>query len=197
MKNRFTRLWLTSYFHPRAIMDELTGLDSPRLGALYVLARGAMLSLLFYLPFHLLGFTPITPAYLPALDSPDYFLYAALMWPLFGLLSWVYLQGVAYLILRVLGYRANFDQMLNLGGLLTLTIGVTILVFDWLMVAFNLHNNAVFLGLAHTIIADPWFIALTAIFYRKQFGVPTWLTIMLGIATRLLYMPLAILFIRT
>jgi hypothetical protein len=149
------------------------------------------------LPFYLFKFEPITPASMKILDTPEYFKYATLFWPIFGLLSWVYLEGVVYVMLRLLRYPANFDQMLNLGGLLNLTIGVALILFDWLMVALNLHTNAVLLGITHILIADPWSIALTAIFYRKYFGVPVWLSVLLGILTRILYMPLAMVFIRT
>lgn len=57
----------------------------------------------FYLPFHLLRFEPITPAYLQAFDSPDYFLYAAFYMPVFIVLSWIYLGGVSYVALRLSG----------------------------------------------------------------------------------------------
>ncbi len=109
-----------------------------------------------YLPFYLLKFEPITPAYLKIFDTPDYFLYAVFIWPIFGLLSWVYLSGVDYVTLRLLRYPANFDQILNLEGLLNLAIGVVIILFDWLMVAINFHSNEIFLGIAHLLIADPW-----------------------------------------
>jgi hypothetical protein len=78
-----------------------------------------------------------------------------------------------------------------------LTIGIVLIAFDWGMVALNLHTNATFLGIAHIVIADPWAIALTAIFYKKFFGVPPWVSVLLGILVRMLYVPLAILFIRT
>jgi hypothetical protein len=193
----FIHIWLNSYLQPRRALDALAEQTTPGYGAGYTLVRGVMLALLFYLPFYLLNFEPLTPAYLQILDTPDYFLYAALIWPVFGLFSWVYLSGVVYLLLRLLGYRANFDQLLNVGGLLGLTIGVVLLVFDWLTVVFGFHTNAVFLGLAHVLIADPWSIALTAYFYRKYFGAPVWLSVLLGILVRLLFVPVAIVFIRT
>jgi len=193
----FISIWLNSYLHPHRALDALAKQTTPRFGAAYTLVRGVMLALLFYLPFYLLQYEPLTPAYLQILDTPDYFLYAGLIWPVFGLLSWVYLSGVVYLLLRLLGYRANFDQLLNVGGLLDLTIGVVLLAFDWLTVAFGLHTSAVSLGVAHVLIADPWSIALTAYFYRKYFGVPVWISVLLGILVRLLYIPVAIVFIRT
>lgn len=191
------RIWLESYLHPRRALDALAGQTTPRYGAVYTLVRGVMLALLFYLPFYLLKFEPITPAYLELFDTPDYFLYAVFIWPLFGLLSWVYLGGVVYLLLRLLGYRVDFDQLLNVGGLLDLTIGAVLLVFDWLMVVIGMHTSAVFMGVAHVLIADPWSIALTAYFYKKYFGAPVWLSVMLGILVRLLYIPVAVVFIRT
>jgi hypothetical protein len=193
----FIQIWLNFYQHPRRAMDALAERQNPLYGALYALLRGILLGLFMYLPFYLLDFAPISPAYLEIFDTPDYFLYAVFIWPIFGLLSWVYLNGVVYVILRLSGYSANFDQMLNLGGLLNLAIGVVLILFDWLMVALNLHTNEVFLGIAHLVIADPWSIALTAIFYKKYFGVPVWLSILLGILVRILYMPLAMVFIRT
>jgi len=193
----FVQIWLNFYLHPRKAMDALAQNKTPLYGALYAFIRGILLGLFLYLPFYLLKFEPISPAYLKILDTPDYFLYAIFIWPIFGLLSWVYLEGVGYVVLRLLRYPANFDQMLNLGGLLNLAIGIVILIFDWLMVALNYHTNVIFLGIAHLLIADPWSITLTAIFYKKYFGVPVWLSVLLGILVRILYMPLAMVFIRT
>jgi hypothetical protein len=191
------QVWFRSYLHPRWVMDTIAQQRNALHGALYTIARGLALSLLFYLPFYLLKFEPITPAYLKIFDTPHYFLFAAFIWPAWSLFSWIYLEGVVYGILRLLRYPANLVQILNLGGLLSLTIGIVLLVFDWGMVALNLHTNATFLGIAHIVIADPWAIALTAIFYKKFFGVPPWVSVLLGILVRMLYVPLAILFIRT
>ena len=192
-----SKIWLNSYLHPRQVLDEIAKLTSPRYGALYALSRSVMLSVLFYLPLYLLKIQPITPAYLEIFDTPDYFLYAVFIWPLFGLLSWVYLSGFVYVVLRLLNYTANFDQILNLEGLLSLTIGVVLLLFDWLMILIGFHTSAIFMGVAHIIIADPWAITLTAIFYKKHFGVPVWLSILLGISVRVLYIPLAMVFLRS
>ncbi len=191
------QIYLNSYLHPRRAMDALARLESPRIGAVYVLARALLLSFFFYLPFHLLAFQPITPPYLAVFNTPRYFLFAAGYWPLFGLVSWAYLSAIVYILLRLFNYRANFDQILNLNGLLNLTIGVVLLLFDWLMVAVDMHTNAVFIGIAHVLIADPWSISLTSIFYKKYFAVPIWLSVLLGILVRILYLPLAFVFVRT
>lgn len=193
----FSSIWVNSYLHPCRAMDRLAQQSTPRYGAVFVLLRGVLLALFFYLPFYLLRFEPITPAALEIFDTPEYFLFAALLWPAFNLLTWVYLTGVIYLALRLVGYRPNFDQMLNLAGLLDLTIGVVLFIFDWLLVLARFHDNAVFLGIAHILIADPWSISLTAIFYRKTFGVPVWLSVILGILARMLFIPLAMVFVRT
>jgi hypothetical protein len=193
----FFRILVDAYLQPRRAMEAVAQLETPRYGALYVLLRGAMLGLFFYLPFYLLKFEPITPAYLDIVDTPDYFLYAALLWPLFGLLSWIYLAGASYVLLRLPGYRVNFDQILNLSGLLELVIGIVIMLFDWLMVAIRFHNDPVFMGIAHMVIADPWSMIVSAIFYKKHFDVPPWVTVLLGVVLRLLYMPIAMLFVRT
>lgn len=193
----WVNIWLSSYLHPRRAMDALAARTTPLDGAFYALLRGVMLSLLFYLPFYLLKFQPISPAALPIFDTPDYYLYAVLYWPVFGVLSWVYLGGLSYVVLRALGYQAQVDQVLNLGGLLNLTIGVVLLIFDWLLVALNYHTDPVLIGMAHIIISDPWSMALTAIFYRKYFNVPYQVSILLQILVRAAYMPLAIVFLRT
>ncbi len=193
----FAQIWLNSYLHPRRAMDALAQLKSPMYGAMYVLIRGLAVSLFLYLPFYLLKFEPISPAYLKIFDTRQYFLYAVFYWPVFIWLSWVYLEGIVYLVLRLLGYPANFDQILNLGGLLNLTIGIVLIVYDWLTVAIGFHHYAVFQGIAHLLIADPWSIALTAIFYKKHFGVPVWLSVLLGILSRILYIPVGIIFSRT
>ena len=188
---------LKFYLHPCQAMDALAEEKTPRFGAIYVLSRGLMLSLLFYLPLYLLKFKPVSPAYLKIFDTPDYFLYAIFIWPLYGILSWVYLMGIQYLLLRLMKYKVDFDRLLNLDGLLNLGIGIVILIFDWLMIAIKLHENFVFSGIAHLVIADPWTITLSAIFYKKYFKVPVWLTVVSGILLRILYFPIAMVFIRT
>jgi hypothetical protein len=72
-----------------------------------------------------------------------------------------------------------------------------ILLFDWVLVFLGMHTDPAVIGIAHILIADPWSIALTAYFYKKYFQVPVWLSIFLGLLTRLLYFPLALVFIRT
>ncbi|MBM3311821.1 MAG: hypothetical protein FJY80_09960 [Candidatus Aminicenantes bacterium] len=188
---------LDFYWHPRKAMDAVAKFDGPKVGLLFSFGRGVILSLFFYLPFHLLKFKPITPALLKPFDTPDYFLYAAGFWPLFGVLSCVYVSGATYVLFRLCGYRADLDKIINLGGLLDLAIGIVILLFDWLMVAVNFHTDPVFLGFAHIIIADPWSIAVSAIFFRKYFSVPYGLSVVAGILVRILYLPIGVVFIRT
>jgi len=190
------KIFTDFYFHPRRSTDVLAQQRTPLFGAIYTLLRGLLLSLFYYLPFYLLNFQPVTPVYLDILDTPNYFLYAAIFWPLFGLLSWVYLEGIVYVVLRLLGYPANFDQILNLDGLISLAIGIVLILFDWLMVALSLLDNVVLIGIAHILIADPWSIAVTSLFYRKFFGVPVWLSIGLGILVRVLFIPLAVVLVR-
>jgi len=186
-----------TYFNPLWALDAVAQMKTPRFGAVFVFVRGVLVSSLLYLPFYLLKFEPITPAHLKIFDTPNYFLYAVFVWPLFIVLSWVYLSGVVYVALRLLNYPVAFDPILNLSGLLSLAIGIVLLVFDWITVAFGIHQSAYFMGIAHVIIADPWPITLSAIFYRKYFGVPVGLSVLLGILVRCLYIPIAILFIRT
>jgi len=190
------KIFTDFYFHPLRATDLLAQQRTPLYGAIYTLLRGLLLSLFYYLPFYLLNFQPVTPVYLDILDTPHYFLYAAIFWPLFGLLSWVYLEGIVYVVLRLLGYPANFDQILNLDGLISLAIGIVLILFDWLMVALSLLDNVVLMGIAHILIADPWSIAVTSLFYRKFFGVPVWLSIGLGILVRVLFIPLAVVLVR-
>jgi len=193
----YTQIWINGYLHPTQAMDAVARLKTPKFGVLCVILRGLLLSVFLYMPFYLLGFEPITPAYLSIFDTPYYFLYAAAFWPVFNLLSLIFLQGVAYTVLRILGYPANFDQMLNLAGLLDLIIGIVLLAFDWMMVAIDRHENMILLGLAHILISDPWSIALTAAFFKKYFHVPVGVSILLGILLRLLFIPIAAVLIRT
>lgn len=48
------------------------------------------------------------------------------------------------------------------------------------------------MGMAHVLIFDPWSITLTANLYRKSVS----LSVFIGILTRILYVPAAILLIR-
>lgn len=193
----FFQILFNIYFRPRRAMEAITELETPRYGALYLLIRALLISLLFYLPFYLLRFQPITLAYLQVLNTPNYFLYAVFFWPAFAVVEWIYLGGIAYVVLRLLGYTVDFDEILNLSALLSLAIGIVLFVFDWLMVAVGWHNNAIFLGIAHVLIVAPWSITLTAIYYDERFEVSPWVTVLLGILLQALYIPLAMLVVRT
>lgn len=190
------KIWINSYLHPIKTLDEIAN-DNINIGLLFTIIRGVCLSIFFYLPFYFLNFKPITPAYLQIFDTPKYFLYAAMFWPIFGLLSCIYLSAVTYIFLKVLKYNANFDKIINLNGLLNLSIGIVIIIFDWFMVAINCHSNPIVMGVSHIFIADLWSIALSSVYFKKQFGAPIWLTIICVVLVRILYIPIAIVFIRT
>lgn len=193
---KLLQILINSYFHPQKALDEIAN-DNVNIGLIFALVRGLCLSLFFYLPFYLLKFEPITPAYLQIFNTPKYFLYAAIFWPIFGILSCIYLSGITHVLFRIFGYEINFNKIFNLNGLLNLSIGIVIIIFDWIMVLINCHTNAIVMGVSHIIIADLWGVILAFAYYKKQFGIPLWLTILSIILVRLLYIPIAIIFIRT
>lgn len=193
----FWQIWWNSYLRPRRALQALARSPAPQYGLAYTLLRAAMLSLAFFLPLYLLEIQPISPAYLSVFDRPDYFLIEAFIYPVFSMLSWLLLSGLVQIILRLSGYPSQYEQILNLNGLIALTIGIVLLAWDWLLILLGWHTFPTLVGISHVLIADPWGITLSTIYLRAQFGVPVWLSILLGILTRLVFIPITIPFIRT
>ncbi len=74
----FIQLWLTGYINPARLIEGLRAKPAPHYGFFAQLLRGGLVGLFLYLPLAVLGRTPPTPSYIPALPTGTY--YGTLVW---------------------------------------------------------------------------------------------------------------------
>jgi hypothetical protein len=104
---------------------------------------------------------------------------------------------VAHLILRLAGRSNDYDVILNVTGMSAIIIEPVLLAWDWLAYAAGWSQNAVFMGLSHAVIAWPWGLALAAIGLKRLLGLPARISVPLMLLIDLLFMPLAMTFVRS
>jgi hypothetical protein len=88
-KMNLFQLWLTGYYSPARVVDELKTKPAPHWGFYAQLTRALLDSLLLYLPLAILGREPSTPSYLTFLSAERYFLASVFFVPVFLLAHWV------------------------------------------------------------------------------------------------------------
>jgi hypothetical protein len=191
----FVRVWLTGYYNPARAMEQLRSSPAPHWGFYGQLLRAAMDALLLYLPLAIMGLVPPTSSYVSALPTEQYYLHLVWLAPLVLAAEWVLGSGFVHLVLRLSGRQSDFDQLLNIGGMVALIVGTFILLWDW--VWFSVGGvDQYFLGFTHLAISM-WAVVIGAIGMKKILGVPSWLGLLLGLLEIPITLPLAIMFMRS
>ena len=191
----FIQLWFTGYANPARFAERLRDKPAPLWGLYATLLRGALDSLLLYLPVHLLGRSPLPPSYITLLPTQGY--YATLVWvaPLFFLLQWLAGAGVMHITLRALRRPSDIDQLLNLTGFATLVVGAFLLAWDWAWIWIG-GMDYITLGLSH-LAADAWWWVLVVVGLKRLLNTPAWLALLLNALGFAISLPLAMLFMRS
>jgi hypothetical protein len=191
----FFQVWYTGYINPSRAFDELKDKPAPLWGFYGELIRGLATSFLYYLPLHLLGDKPTWPSYLTFLPTDRYYAASVFIFPVFELGKWLLLSAVVHITLRLARRESDFDQILNLNGMIGLVIAAAIIPFDWIVIAM-IGRDLIVLGLSHLLIDFVWGLALAAIGYKKLLGLPYWLGAGLFFLSVVLFLPLAMIFLR-
>ena len=189
------RSWFNGYFHPTRMIDDLSSQQSPLLGFSATVLRGAMNSLLLFLPLFLLGRQPSAPSYLSFVDTEDYFLFLTIAAPLFFILQWLYLSGAVYLILRLMRIECSFDQILNIFGLVGLVVGFVLILWDWPWIIAQ-SRSYMLLGMSHLVI-DIWVVVLATLSLKRIVGISMWMGALLSLLWIVLGLPPAMLIMRS
>jgi hypothetical protein len=190
----FLQIWLTGYFNPSKMVEELSKKPAPHWGFYGQLCRAMLDSLLLYLPLALMGWEPSTPSYLGFLSNDVYFAASVFFMPIFLLAQWMLLSVMVHSILRLGGRRSDVDQIMNITGMAALVVGAFLVVWDWGYILLG-GRDPIFLGISHLVL-DVWTVVITVIGFRRMLGIPTWLAILLNLLWLVLGVPLAILFVR-
>ena len=90
--------------------------------------------------------------------------------------------------------RTWLTGYVNVTGMAALVVGAALVVWDWLWIGMG-WENAIALGISHLVL-DTWGIVITALGFERTMGVPIWLAALLSLATIVLGVPLAAIFMR-
>ncbi len=189
------QLWFASLFHPSKAFEELKRKPAPQWGLYATLLRALLIILIWYLPLYLLGFKPSPPSYLIFVPTEHYYAISMIIFPLYNVAIWLLFSALAYVILRLGGWKSDFDQILNIGGIGGLVFQPVITLLDWIGIVLGWHSLPVVLGISHLCV-DLWVIVWVAKGYNRILGLPMWLGAGLTLLVTILNIPLAMLFLR-
>jgi hypothetical protein len=191
----FLRAWLTGYYSPVQLVEQLRSKPAPQWGIFAQLLRGFLDSLLVFLPVSLMGRVPPTPSFLSFIPTERY--YAALIWmgPFVLLVEMLMGVVVIHVLLRLLGRRSDIDQIINIVGLSALIVGTVLIPWDWAWFALG-GVDQYFLGISHLVISL-WATVIIGIGLQRILSVPLWLGIALSIISIPVQLPFAIMFMRS
>src|SRR3990172_3968807 len=127
----YVRVWFTGYYNPAKMMEELRYKPAPLWGFLGQLLRALLDSLLLYLPLALMGLVPPTPSNISVLPTQQYYWHLIWLSPLVLAAEWLIGSAFIHVVLRLSGRRSDFDQILNIGGMVALVVGAFFLLSGW------------------------------------------------------------------
>jgi hypothetical protein len=191
----FIRLWLSGYYRPTRMMEELGSKPAPQWGFYAQLLRAGLDSLLLYLPLALMYRIPPTRPFLPFLSAERYYWHLVWLSPIVLAAEWLLPAAVNHVVLRFAGRRTDYDLLLNIGGMTALIVGAFLLLWDWAIFAIG-GSNQYFLGFSHLAISL-WGVALGAIGMKRILGAPMWLGVILGLLAIPITLPFGIMFMRS
>lgn len=191
----FLRAWLTGYYNPVELVEQLRSKPAPHWGIFAQLLRGILDSLLIYLPVSLMGLVPPTPSFLSFIPTESYYFAEIWLAPVVLLGELLMTAVVLHVVLRLMGQRSDIAQILNIAGMSALIVGAALIPWDWASFALGVANQF-FLGISHLVI-DLWAIVIMVIGLRRILSVPLWLSIVMSIVTLPISLPFAIMFMRS
>ena len=191
----FLRAWLTGYYSPVQLIEQLRSKPAPQWGIFAQFLRGILDSLLIYLPVSLMGRVPPTHSFLSFVPTERY--YTALIWMGPFVLLAEMLMGVVviHVLLRLMGRHSDIDQIINIVGMSALIVGAVLIPWDWVWFALG-GVDQYFLGISHLVISL-WATVIMAVGLRRILSVPLWLGIVLSIISIPVQLPIAMMFMRS
>lgn len=191
----FIRLWFLGYSRPAKMMEALRTKPAPQWGFYGQFLRSVIDSLVLYLPVAIMGRTPPAPSNISILPTEQYYWHLIWLSPLVLGAVWLLSSAFIHLMVRFVGRRSDYDQVLNIVGMATIVVGASILVWDWLWFALG-GMNQYLLGLTHLAISL-WAVLIEAIGLKRILGIPIWLGFLIGFLTIPIALPFGIMFMRS
>jgi hypothetical protein len=113
----FFQVWMTGYYNPSKLIDELRSKPAPYWGIYAQLLRAALDSLLVYLPVHLMGRYPPLQSYLSFIPTDRYYLGLVWLAPIILIVILLMQSIYIHFILRMLKRSSDIDQIINIIGM--------------------------------------------------------------------------------
>ena len=114
--------------------------------------------------------------------------------PVFGFAIWLLGSAIVHLVLRLSGKASDIDQVLNIVGMGMLIPMPVVWLWDWTMIALDWYQITV-MATSHSVFAL-WGVMLYSIGFKRILGLRTFLAIGLALAITIVYIALAMIFIR-
>ena len=190
----FVRIWLLGVIHPIRSLDELKDKPAPQWGLLAVLIRFVMTALIELFPLYLLGRQPFAPSYLTFLSTKDYYQAEIFFLPLFGVALWLFMSGLAHVLLRIAGKGSDMDRILNIVGLGMLIPMPVLWACDIIMIALNIFVLP-WSAISHATV-QVWEASLEALGFWRLLRLRILPAIALALVINALYIGLAMIFAR-
>jgi hypothetical protein len=190
----FVRIWLSGVIHPTRSFDELKDKPAPQWGLLAVLIRFVMTALIELFPLYLLGRQPFAPSYLTFLSTKDYYQAEIFFLPLFGVALWLFMSGLAHVLLRIAGKGSDMDRILNIVGLGMLIPMPVLWACDIIMIALNIFVLP-WSAISHATV-QVWEASLEALGFWRLLRLRILPAIALALVINALYIGLAMIFAR-
>jgi hypothetical protein len=191
----FVRVWLTGYYSPVRMIEQLRSKPAPQWGFYGVFLRAALDSLLLFLPLALVGRIPSEPSNLAFLPTEQYYWHLIWLSPIVFGAQWLLWSALSHVVLGLTGQRSDVDQILNIYGMSAIVVGAFLIVWGWVLFALGDANPYVF-GVSHLIIVL-WSVAIQTIGLKRRLGVPLWPGAILSFLDIPLSMPFGIMFMRS
>ena len=190
----FLRIWLLGLTKPAHMFDKLKQKPAPFWGLWAVLIRFVVTSLTTTLALYLLGRLPFAPSRLTFLPIENYYRAEIFFLPIWGLGIWLLMASIAHVFIRLAGKRSNFDQILNVIGMGMLVPMPVVWLFDWTAIGFSFYTIMP-MAISHSVF-QLWEVGIEAIGFNKLLGLRLPIAVMLAIAINVVYVLLAMTFIR-
>lgn len=190
----FVQVWLLGLINPSRSFEELKSKPAPMWGFWAVVIRFVVTSLTTILALHLLGRVPFASSRLTFLATKNYYSAEIFFLPIFGLAIWLLGSAIIHVALRLARKVSDFDQILNIVGMGMLIPMPVVWLWDWTMIALNWYQMTL-MAISHSIFAL-WGVILYSVGFKRILGLRTFLAIGLALAITVVYISLAMIFIR-
>jgi hypothetical protein len=143
---------------------------------------------------YLLGRLPFAPSRLTFLPMEHYYRAEILFLPLWGLGIWLLMASLAHVFIRLTRKGSNFDQILNVIGMGMLVPMPAVWLFDWTAIGFSFYPMMP-MAVSHSVF-QLWEVGIEATGLSKLLGLRLPVAVMVAIAINVVYVLLAMTFIR-